>query len=372
MKKLYTYYYFNNPYVDNKNCIFTRFSVIYNSLLSDRFNYLNQFSKWNFEKFNDQLPQIKPELSYKEICLNRAKELMDKYPEGIAIGYSGGVDSTGILALLILQGYPVDKINLVCNKYSLEENNFVYDFCLKNKVKVTIAEPTQFCQHFHNIPEKVIVFGGCNDQFFHVGSVYRNLDKQLIPIQDSLSWFYKNRNFSSFLEKDLEIIQNYSKLLNWPIKDLFDLSVVTNFGCRYTFIQNHLPLQTIDPETQNKVINFYDNQDFQDWALTNREINKEHYIKSLTSNLYYKYELKQIIDSVFHNKEYLHNKGKEGSWRKAITARIKYGDIPLILSVKDSEGFNVKWWKYPNNTKNSNLKQITSDFFKDYLKPEFQ
>jgi len=371
MKNLYAFFYFKNSVALNTGCLFTRLGGTYNALLTDRFNFLNKYSQWNVATFDDPLPKINPKLNYKEICLNRGKELAEQYPDGIALAYSGGVDSLGMVAILIQAGYPLDKIHIVGNEFSIKECPESFEYFKRKNIKVTIGKKDiNFSSHFDTVPEKVIIDGHCNDQFFHVGTVYEYVDKELLPIEDGLRWLYKRTYLERYLESDLDILLQYSKLVGWEVKDLFDLSVLINFGCRYKFVKAQLPMHCLNVETANKFINFYDNQDFQDWALTNREVNKENYKLCLNNKRYYKKELKDIIYEVFKYDEYLNTKGKEGSWGKAPVRLFKEDNKrPFILSVWDEDGYHVKFYN-PKLSEPKYLKrrqELFNEFFAEYL-----
>jgi hypothetical protein len=372
MKKLFVYHSSHyQPF--NRKCVFTRLGTLYNSLLSDRFNFLNRYSQWNIEKFDDPLPKINTNLDYKEICLNKATELSNQYPDGIALAYSGGIDSIGMVASLVQVGYPSNKIHIIGNRHSINENVSAFDYLKKHNFKLRICKDNVFMAHFDNLPEPVILTGHCNDQFFHVGTVYENLDKQLIPLQDSLKWMYTSRNLLEYLEFDLYLVAEYSKLIGWEVRDMFDLSVLLNFGCRYKFIQSHLAIQTTNLETSYKFANFYDNQDFQDWAFTNREVTKEYYKKSLTDNTYYKKCLKELIYPVFGKTDEIEKKGKEGSWGKRILDLSIKRTLPIIYGVLDSNGYKVKWYPPAVTADQDFIKRerLFKAFFKDYIREDY-
>ena len=340
-KSLYSYN-FNKTYkmfIDDR-CLFSRLRFIYDNRLADRFDYLNQFSKWNFNKFEHELPTYRPELDYTQLCADRARYFIENYPDGVAVAYSGGVDSTGVICILLLCGMPSDKIRVLCNGDSIDENPNFFSFIGKIGCKITIANQHQVMEHFDDIPERVIIFGGVNDQLYHVGSVYSNTDIQTIPLQDALKIKYSELGNESYLDNDLEILYNYSKLVGWDVNDLFDLSVLLNYGCRYVYVQEHIKLQCFNPVTREKIVQFFDNKDFCDWAFTFRKQNKECWEKSLQDRSWYKRHVKNIIYNVFPDQQYFMHKQKEGSWLKHWKSN--YVAQPYsYVGVHDEDGYHV-------------------------------
>lgn len=340
-KALYSYNY-NKTYKlhINDRCLFSRLRFIYDNRLIDRFDYLNQFSKWNFCKHNHQLPEYRPELDYTQLCMNRAIEIINAYPEGVAVAYSGGVDSTGVICILLLAGLDPKKIRVLCNADSIDENPEFFLFLNRIGCNIAFARPDQVMEHFDNIPERVIIFGGVNDQLYHVGTVYKDTDLQKMPINDAVKARYTELDNQKYLENDLEILHNYSSLIGWDINDLFDLSVLLNYGCRYIYVQEHVKLQCFNSLTRDKIIQFFDNKDFSDWAFTFRKENKEQWQKTLQDPSWYKRHVKNIIYSVFPNDEYFKHKVKEGSWLKHWKSN--YVQQPYAyVGVHDKSGYHV-------------------------------
>lgn len=340
-KALYSYN-FNKTYklfIDDR-CLFSRLRFIYDNRLVDRFDYLNQFSKWNIVKHNHPLPEYRPELDYTQLCVNRAREFIDNYPEGVAVAYSGGVDSTGVICILILAGIDPKKIRVLCNMDSIEENPSFFTFLLKQGCNITFAKDWQVMEHFDNIPERAIIFGGVNDQLYHVGTVYDNTELQTMRVEDALRIKYAELGNEKYLEGDLEILHNYSTLTKWDVNDLFDLSVLINYGCRYVYVQEHTKLQCFNALTRDKIVQFFDNKDFSDWAFTYRKENKECWEKTLQDRSWYKRHVKNIIYNVFPDIEYYKTKGKEGSWLKHWKSANVVQPYSYV-GVHDEDGYHV-------------------------------
>ena len=365
-------YYCNAPIAKPKDIFFRLSGLIDRGVYEDKYNFLNDYSIWNIEKFNYSLPKINSYLSYNDICLSRAENLIKDNPEGIAVAYSGGIDSLGIVSYLVKCGYPFNKIHLIGNDFSIKEAPNAFEYLTKNGCKITIG--SKLSDHFDNIKEKVILTGNPNGYYFYPCSSKYSKELLLKPLKESFYEIYPRFNFNSFLDKDYELINEYAKSLNWEIKDLADVTSLLYLGCRFLFCTNHLSLFSLNQETREKFVNFYEHQDFEDWSFSNRALTKHLWEKSLEDKRYFKKYTKEAIYDVFGDYDYLCNKDKEGSWKKKLDQYYENNNLPLICSVKDSNGFKVEYYnplllsgKYPKR-----LKQIYYDFFGEYLKPEFK
>jgi hypothetical protein len=101
----------------------------------------------------DQLPN----LSFTDAAMLRAQELINK-GQPIYLLWSGGIDSTTVLAAFFRLGQSLDRITVVCNNDAIRENpNFYFDHI---RGRVTTVATELFMQQFRNGQITAIVVNG--------------------------------------------------------------------------------------------------------------------------------------------------------------------------------------------------------------------
>jgi len=237
------------------------------------------------------------------------------------IRWSGGIDSTAIIASFIKNNIP---FTLSCDLNSQNELSNVYDYLANTHTMITpYLEKT--------LSDCVIVTGDCADQLYPMQQQQHIPDKQIwteysvLNGKDTIPDYYKQaisdaeKNISS---KDF-FVAYHSRLYQCDTTtsgNLYDsyLSPIVEkfpFDCQYGYqltfyfrlifkYQLHLNrLKIIQNENQNifSTTNtykaFYDTEDFQRWAITNFENQYSTYGYDITS---WKTEMKNYIHSVFN------------------------------------------------------------------------
>lgn len=371
--KLYNYH-FNKAiwvYLDESDFYF-RLGRFWRTPFADRFNYLNQFSNFDFLTFEDKLPTENRKLSYRELCLKRARELMNEYPDGIAVSVSGGVDSAGIVCSFLHEGIEPSKLRIICNEVIESEFPHFLDFLIAKGCKIQyLKDMNSYLSIYDNLPEKIILFGWCNDQLFHHVSCYKNPKNSLEGWTIGLYNLYKQYgiDIDRYYEADLDKIYNYSKLLNWDIERYYDVCTMLNFGIHYDVTRHYFQESTLNADTRKKVKQFFDTQEFQDWGFTFRHENKDAFVECINgNNQFYKRELKEIIYDVTKDGNYLKNKGKEPSWGK--TQKSHKTELPFIVGVRDLTGYHVSVLDpyYINHNDMHYCNSISDLLLRDYKK----
>ena len=307
----------------------------------DRFDFLNKYSKYNFKKYNTPLPQEDTSLIYEVLCFERAIELTKKY-EKIAVLWSGGVDSTTIICSLLMVGHNPKDLIVVCSENSKEEYpEFFYNL---PKYGVTVSMYSKYeniNEYITTIDCDVILSGFVNDQLYHQTMVHKYPEIAFEGWCDGLEKIYNIEEMSSYLEGDLTLFYQYSLHLGWELENFFDWCVLFNFGTQYESVKNLIQLKCTDEATRNKIDCFYDTQKFQNWAFTNRQLVKEHWVKSeLEGNQHYKPECKNIILEFTGDKDYYMNKGKKGSYPIPNENHNPIYSQPVYCCAFDSFGVN--------------------------------
>lgn len=315
-----------------------RLGRLFDATHIDRFGFINRFSKYNVGNFSDTLPTYKPNLHYPDLCIERAKSIADSN-ETISVCYSGGVDSTTIISSFIVSGVNPNRLNVIFNSSSVEENPRFIEYLNNNGFRMTFyRENDDLVSVLEDNKDDIILTGMCNDQLYHHAVTYSNFETCTKPWNIGLYELYKKNGIEDWVDLDANLFHQYSNLVGWDIETLYDLVVLLNFGTHYTFCREFFQLLTNSDTLRDKMCTFYDTQDFQDWAFSNRDINREHWYKSNTeSNLYYKPHCKVVIKEVFDDDEYLKNKGKRGS---IPFTNYKYSNFtPIYLGARDNCGY---------------------------------
>ena len=317
--------------------LFFRLGRFWFTPLADRFNFLNEYSIFNFEQFNDLLPSYDHMLNYSDLCMDRATQLINQCPNGIAVSVSGGVDSAGIVCSFIKAGIKTEKLRVICNDVIKQEFPGFLDFLIANGVRI---------------------------------SYMTSMDLACSGWVDGLLYQYRKAgiNEQKWFNHDIDLLYAYAEILNWPIEIYYDLCVLLNYGLHYDVVKHYFQESTTNATTRKKVIQFFDTQQFQNWGYSNKQYTRDCFIKVIEGNNYfYKTELKRIIYDVTKDSNYMYNKGKEPSWGKTQKANKK--NLPFIVGVRDHNGYHVSHMSpYYINSNDVNIcNQLILLLLKDYI-----
>nr|DAE69993.1 MAG TPA: NAD synthase [Caudoviricetes sp.] len=358
-------------YDNNYDNFFNRARLIWKYVCFDRFNILNEYSPYNIYPKFDPLPEFDlNDCSLENIILQRAEYYANNADNGIAVAWSGGVDSTGIVCALIEVGYPIEKINVICTKKSIEEYPLFYDFLKANRAKITING--QYDEHvtdiYKTLTEDHILLGWGADQLYHFYEVYNDRDYSNKPWKDCLRQLYFERGTSKYYEQDVEIYQQYTQLLNWNIYTFFDLCLMGNLCLKMSALRQFFQCQCVDAKTNAKTHLFYDSTRFTNWAYMNSHVTRSYF--EANNNRLYKPEIKNIIYSVTKDKQYLYNKGKHPSWGQQYN---KQGHVcHFMLTVYDEDGYHQYVHKIsklmPHHLTSSFCQNLFDHYMEPYLK----
>lgn len=340
---------------------------------SDRFGLLHKYSKYNYFNPNHQLPKLTSK-TYQELCFERAEQLIKQYPDGMDVMWSGGVDSTGIICIFHLLGYK--NLHIIGSHTSLQEYPKFVDFIKQNFNYSFVPKELYFPDAYSKYAKhKIILNGFCNDQLFHKGISTSNSSLALEdPWQNFIKKYYKERNIESFIDNDISIFEEYSSYLNWPIYTLRDFYHLVNFGLHWEVARDTFNLVSTTPNENKPLTGFFDTQDLQDWAYTNR-VAINNATKQWASGQFdqYKKPLKDIIFEVTKDDDYCRTKAKEASIRHAMTLHRDESKTHLLLSViHDTEGYK-NYSKSIDSSKNISVESYTKYHVKNlerYLKNE--
>lgn len=316
-----------NPYKDT-DALYCISNNIKKAICIDRFGYLNKYSKWNVLG-TDKLPKLirnYTENTFKDICLARGYEFIQKYTDKkIEVMWSGGLDSTTLLCSLILNNIDRSKLLVLYTKDSVEEYPLFYQYLRTHGYSLLHMDNTSYTKILNN-PNYYITSGSCGDELFSKVLYYSHPEYYNLPWKDYAKTFCTNEAIDQLDEA--RWFYNFE-----PFKLSQNLYFFYNFICRYS--TEKLSVGAITGNYEN-TINFYDTQEFQNFAYTRYLITLDD--KTIPTNKDYKKEAKILIYELLKDNDYLY-KGKQESRQ---TLGIKYSNICSVLAIDDKNNITYK------------------------------
>lgn len=302
-----------------------------NAPLVDRCQYIKM--PYDFKLFEKNTACTVPtdltgfDLSYEQCSEKRVNELYElskKIDKPITIFYSGGIDSTFVVASFMKYLSPnefKDRVRVAMTLDSIHENyNFYYNY-IRPYATIISSEPIE--AKFDK--NSIIVSGEHNDQLFGsdlMAKVYKQFDNWDVIAQPYSRGFLVDVFFNKFLS--VESSNYWFDLMDAQIKNTAPCEIKTNFDFFWWYNFNYkwqsvyfrmlmgAPLTssvTIDDDfLNNYYFHFFSCHDFQKWSMLN------HHLKIKNNDWStYKWECKKLIYEFNKDSEYLNNKFKMGS-----------------------------------------------------------
>lgn len=320
---------------------------------ADRFGIMNDGLPYNFiPNPAKPIPTVKsssPPL--RDLCLARAEKLLARARsenKKIAILWSGGVDSTSIIASLYLVGATKDDLIIVHTDQSINEYQEGFlDMTYKFKFDMRRYVWNDCVNFFTKLGHDVIfVVGWCADQLFGSDVNQRHPELYLHEWKNGLrtivSKTFANARHVTTGEVTREKIVNaveafgdYAQKIGIELKYTCEALWLFNFGIKWSHVSNDFILTLDDPVQRNNTVTFYEDITFQEWTLANYKSFHEH--NQNTDIKYYKRPLKELIFEMFKDKNYLNNKGKGASWKSQNPVHMQYSPMRIY----DEEGIHT-------------------------------
>lgn len=301
------------------------FSSFYGRIpfVSDRTGILNQFSQYNITEQNELFPDGNIEKTFRDICEETAQAIINKSNnenKDIYVSWSGGVDST-LVAVLLVYAIP-EKIILLHTSESLQEYARLFYFSRDLNVRTKHILPETMPYWYKEITkDNLLITGWPADILFGTD----------ILIDDCRLKPYLRKPYQQFLlaHNGIKFVDQFDLLIKstgLKIEKTIELMWLMNFVCRWKpAIWNTL----INCTNNGNLINFYDNQGFQKYAVRNyRKIRSIPDIEPAQ----YKKELKDIIISYTKDDNFIY-KTKVKSWNKFSKQSLEQ------LTIKTDSGF---------------------------------
>jgi hypothetical protein len=282
-----------------------KFLISLNSIFSSVANktgYMNQPRHYTFDqrlKF-DTVNFVLPEKSstLEEIVSSRAEYLINT-GRPLKVFWSGGIDSTLVVASLLATIKNLDQIQIYHTCESVRENPKFYDYILNHNVKPVMwsdAWEKEFAQ------DDLIITGTSADEI--TGSLDRSFfdrfNKHL-----NMPWerFFNAIMNTSFVDQCSFL---FSKSHS-PIKTVFDARWWFYFYIRHTHFARRDWDLNIENNFSSNVIQFFNTPEFDLWSIDNKD--------SLIGNEYrdYKMSFKVATSKFWNDQNYITNKEKGNS-----------------------------------------------------------
>jgi len=271
------------PTKDNRRTIFAS-SVWFLDRTGQIPHYLNV-------DYDSPIPEIKPITnSFSELCLSRAKELIDS-GQKINLFWSGGLDSTNMF--FCLHNFnPKAQLKVYLTYDSIIESGDLFDKYIKDNYEYDLSLPKPPKEQMWD--DGILLNGSGADQVFGMpyGVTNENFD---ISYKE-----YINETEYNFIAP---IIEKFPV----PIKTHFDFKWFQPFVFKYTAGKKIIYNGRNIRETQ-KIVGFYDNDDFQIWSMVNHE---SKLINGDVST--FKWPLRNTLFELSGEKNYAYNKKKNNS-----------------------------------------------------------
>ncbi len=287
-------------------------------------------------------------LDFSDITDKRALELLDKSRnfERVYLFWSGGIDSTLILCAILKNWSHADleKLHIVLNKYSIEENLFVYNTYIREKIK-TVPTDKFFSGEINLDHNSVYVDGNvgdtvtylCLDYFDNAYPGYYNKPwRSNINVLVEFFSTYMDTQYGYEMYKrvvrslnanNLEVETIYD-FLWWITFNWLHDKLLYNILWQYTpcvFSNENFNTQQF---LEENMFQWFNSEDYQNWTVST--IGTDLRIRdSISTN---KYSFKKYIYDFNKDYDYFLNKLKERS-----TPRNKVDDNHIILCAIDSD-----------------------------------
>ena len=329
------------PIIENNDILSVIGSIFWGWTEPDRFDILNKDSPYNLAPMpNKELPKgIAPKETFEEICLNVAKEFIDKNSDKeIVLFWSGGVDSTAIICSLIMAGISKSQLTIIYTPESIEENKNFYQWLLNNNYRMIKYNWIATREIVEKFPYAVFTTGWCADQLFgsNVNQAYPHL--YTVDYKDGFKEILNDRYFSknlsiSEIDNCISKFGEYAEQIGMPIKYTCDALWLFNFCVKWSHVRDDLNLTLRTDDQRSRSFCFFEDMRFQEWSIANYHNLYKH--NQSTDVEYYKKPLKDLIYSFNHDEEYYKNKGKVNSWKS--TGKL---GVYSTFCIHDEEGYH--------------------------------
>lgn len=247
-------------------------------------------------------------------CHERVLDILSG-DHAIGILFSGGINSTLVSSLILQHLRPddYDRITFFHNQSSILENQRFFGRYIQGKFKTASSLNID---SWLTEPNRVMLTGECADNLFGspaIKSVINKFNDDVIhqPYERfvELLWRYRlGKNFDTIYDSFRQLIERCP----FDLTTVYDWFWWLNFTTRWQPTVYRIYSYTDITVTQNKLIHFFNTEQFQSWSLHNHDLKIKNNWKS------YKWLMKDMIHEFDHDSDYRDNKVKFPSLRSMI------------------------------------------------------
>jgi len=298
----------------------------------DRSNVINDFG------FNYVVQTPIPEdphtcLDFDEIVDIQAMKIFDNKSNPLLVMWSGGIDSTVVIAAFMKLG--VD-FTVGYTSSTEDEYPWLFNAIQMNKwpqismLDIGETRIDELQESYH------VVTGLLADQLIGGENMFERGGDYALRVRPRLLEDYKTvvpPYILSYFQKSIDAFRG-------EVNDFCDFLWWLNFNLKYqSMIHTQISFTGMDTTRSSTFTHFYEGDDFQRWAMSNRALNKEFAVKN--DFALYKIESRRYMFDVLHDEDYIKNK------RKVSSAAAHYGEViretgPLVI---DKNGEMQIFWK---------------------------
>ena len=284
----------------------------------------------------DLIPaRFETDVSIGELINNKINRMLKQY-DRIAIGYSGGIDSSSVLCGFLKNLHPneYDRIIVIGSQDSIDENPGLWRRIKNTKVDARIVDPTDVSDTLRNVDADIITTGWQGDQLFYGDTAGKYSETYFMPWVDGLSIVAKDK-FGIDLTNDQkyqanQVWQTAFDAFDLPVKTYAQLCWFTNFCCRWNHNTMYCNMLYYGSKNWGRVDCFFDDIEFQRWSVSNFENNFKH--NGFANPAYLKRPLKTYIHEFTYDIDYMRNKNKVESFIKTKINPFQYNDPIYCLT----------------------------------------
>jgi hypothetical protein len=337
-----------DSFLENKKIDPTILSV---NTMTKAYMHVDRTGLFNpFNMMYDPIPSVgKFNKTFEDCCMDAATDLW-KLGKPIELFWSGGIDSSGALIALLETKSESDILNIRYTKDSIVEFPTMWEKLVKDR-NDPVHDKKMLDESLFENDDIIKVTGECADQLFCSGIMNNpemTLDKLSKDWETIFTWDQSEFNVarswdSPYFKKQrrhlTEILFAHVDIAPIEIVTIYDLKWWIQFCCNWQDVDSRLILTyTTTPHWQS-TLSFYNTEDFQRWAITNkwtRTNRNKRYKETIQTQ---KQPAKDYINRYIKDDDYRKNKIKERSLINILTGSI---DEEYTLEFRERRRNNPK------------------------------